>query len=140
MKIKHRSVYILLIAVIILLLIFWLLPHTVFGSVTSARLYFLHSREKIEETLEQTPITEGSVQKVLSLMQGIPKGRAFRVRTEENEPPVCLLSTADYGDLYQYFYWFGLLRTEDPESFRSDTLTLTPLKESWYVYTLKLPQ
>ena len=140
MKIKRRSVPILLIAVIIVLLIFWLLPHTAFWNTVSARLYFQRSRETIEETLEQTPIAEGSVQDVLSLMQGIPHGKAFRVRTEENESPVCLLRTADYGDFYQYFYWFGLLRTEKPESFPSDILTLTPLNDSWYVYMLKLPQ
>ncbi len=140
MKTKRHPVYLLPILLIALLLLFWLLPHTAFWNTFSTRLYFQHNREKIEETFDRSPITEGNVQEVLSLMKRISQGEFFQVRTDENEPPVCLLCTVDYGDFYQYFYWFGLLRTNAPESFPPDILTLTPLSDQWYVYMLKLPQ
>lgn len=55
--------------------------------------------------------------------------------------PVFIYPTYDYGDLYQNFYWYGLVWTESQAIFPEDSaLTIQPIENGWYVYKLMLPQ
>lgn len=55
--------------------------------------------------------------------------------------PVFIYPTYDYGDLYQNFYWYGLVWTESQAIFPDDSaLTIQPIENGWYVYKLMLPQ
>lgn len=55
--------------------------------------------------------------------------------------PVFIYPTYDYGDLYQNFYWYGLVWTESQAIFPEEsTLTIQPIENGWYVYKLMLPQ
>lgn len=55
--------------------------------------------------------------------------------------PVFIYPTYDYGDLYQNFYWYGLVWTESQAIFpEKSTLTIQPIENGWYVYKLMLPQ
>ena len=55
--------------------------------------------------------------------------------------PVFIYPTYDYGDLYQNFYWYGLVWTESQAIFPEESaLTIQPIENGWYVYKLMLPQ
>ena len=55
--------------------------------------------------------------------------------------PVFIYPTYDYGDLYQNFYWYGLIWTETQAIFPEEsTLTIQLIENGWYVYKLMLPQ
>ncbi|MDO5436476.1 MAG: hypothetical protein Q4G19_08915 [Clostridia bacterium] len=138
MKRKHIVVMILAAAAAMLLIIV-IIPHTHTWNIHSAERQFRLHEQTFTDHLEDTPVICSDLRAVGTCMTSAGINKPVMIQLDGSS--FFVYHTAGYGDLYQYSYDYGIIRSDRPDVLSGiDGLTLEPLGEQWYVYCIRRPQ